>query len=65
MRRRNARVCGKAILGSWATTLPRTALIGILALAPNSLWSQEKAQKDASKDKELSITVQGPGTDAR
>jgi len=61
----NARVRGKATLSSWSTMLSGIALSGLLALAPNSLWSQEKAQKDASKDKELSITVQGPGTDAR
>ena len=60
----NARVRGKATLSSWSTMLSGIALSGLLALAPNSLWSQEKAQKDASKDKELSITVQGPGTDA-
>jgi len=36
----------------------------MLALAPNSLWSQEKSQKDTGKDKELSVTVHGPDTDA-
>jgi hypothetical protein len=61
---RSARVCGKAGLDFWPTTLSGIALAGILALAPNSLCSQEKSQKDASKDKELSITVQGPDTDA-
>lgn len=60
----NARVCGKAALGSWATMLSGIALAGLLALAPNLLFSQEKSQKDASKDKELSITVQGTDTDA-
>jgi hypothetical protein len=61
---RNARVRGKAIRGSGAARLLGIALAGMLALTPNSLWSQAKAQKDASKDKELSVTVQGPDTDA-
>jgi len=39
-------------------------LAAMIALATNSLWAQEKTQKDASKDKELSVTVQGPETDA-
>ena len=60
----NPQMYGKAALRSWTTILLSTGLIGILALAPNSLWSQEKTQKDASKDKELSVTVQGPDTDA-
>jgi hypothetical protein len=45
-------------------TLARIALAGITAIAANSLWAQEKAQKDTSKDKEFSVTVQGPETDA-
>jgi hypothetical protein len=40
------------------------ALAGIMALAAISLLGQEKAQKATSKDKELSVTVQGPETDA-
>jgi hypothetical protein len=40
------------------------ALAGIMALAAFSLLGQEKAQKATSKDKELSVTVQGPETDA-
>jgi len=43
--------------------LARIALAGIMALAAISLMGQEKAQKDISKDKELSVTVQGPETD--
>jgi len=39
-------------------------LAAMIALATNSLWAQEKTQKNASKDKELSVTVQGPETDA-
>ena len=60
----NARLRGKATLGSWVTVLSGLALAGLFALAPNSLCSQEKSQKDASKDKDLSVTVQGPDTDA-
>jgi hypothetical protein len=40
------------------------ALAGMVSLATPSLWAQEKAQKDTSKNKELSVTVQGPDTDA-
>jgi hypothetical protein len=61
---RNARMCGKATLGFWAAALPGMALTGMLALAPISLWAQEKEQKDTGKDKELSVTVHGPDTDA-
>jgi hypothetical protein len=39
-------------------------LAGITALAAISLMGQETAQKDSSKDKDLSVTVQGPETDA-
>ena len=39
-------------------------LAAMIALATNSLWAQEKTQKNASRDKELSVTVQGPETDA-
>jgi len=61
---RNARVCGKATLPFWAAELPGIALAAVLALDPISLWSQEKSQKDTGKDKELSVTVHGPDTDA-
>jgi hypothetical protein len=37
---------------------------GITLLATNVLAGQEKAQKDADKDKQISVTVQGPDTDA-
>jgi hypothetical protein len=60
----NARLRGKATLGSWITALSGLALTGLFALAPNSLCSQEKSQNDVSKDKELSVTVHGPDTDA-
>jgi hypothetical protein len=39
-------------------------LAGITALAAISLTGQENAQKGTRKDKELSVTVQGPETDA-
>jgi hypothetical protein len=61
---RTARACGKAGLDFGATTLSGIALVGMLALAPNSLCSQEKPQKEPGKNKELSVTVHGPDTDA-
>ena len=39
-------------------------LAGITSLAASPLWGQEKEHKDTSKDKEFSVTVQGPETDA-
>jgi hypothetical protein len=39
-------------------------LAGISSLAANALWGQETPQKDASKGKEFSVTVQGPDTNA-
>src|SRR5271154_677192 len=44
--------------------LAGVVLAGIAPLAPNAVLGQEKPQKDASKDKEISATVQGPDTDA-
>lgn len=52
---RNARLCGKRILTFRACIL---GLAGIVGLAANSLCAQE------AKDKDLSVTVQGPDTDA-
>jgi hypothetical protein len=46
------------------SALAGIVLAGITSFAPNSLWAQDKSQKDASKDKELSVTVKGPDTDA-
>jgi hypothetical protein len=46
------------------------ALAGILLVGLTSLlietvaWGQEKSQKDARKDKDISVTVKGPDTDA-
>src|SRR6266576_2454982 len=64
MSKRNARLRCKSVLGSRPSALAGIALAGITALAAISLMGQEKAQKDTSKDKELSVTVQGPETDA-
>jgi hypothetical protein len=64
MSKRNARLRCKSILSSRRSALAGIALAGITALAPISLVGQEKTQKDTSKDKELSVTVQGPETDA-
>src|SRR6202022_3232331 len=50
--------------GRNARLLAQIALAVIVALAAYSVKAQEKPQKDASKDKELSVTVQGPETDA-
>jgi hypothetical protein len=52
------------MVSSRPSALAGIALAGITALAAISLLGQEKAQKATSKDKELSITVQGPDTDA-
>jgi hypothetical protein len=52
------------MLSSRPGALAGIALAGITTLAAISLMAQEKAQKDTNKDKELSITVQGPDTDA-
>jgi hypothetical protein len=64
MSKRNARSRRKRTVISRASRLAGIALAGITALAANSLWGQGKAQKDTSKDKEFSVTVQGPETDA-
>ena len=64
MSKRNARLRCKSILSSRPSAVARIALAGIGALAAISLMGQEKAQKNTSKDKELSVTVQGPETDA-
>jgi hypothetical protein len=47
-----------------AGPLAGIVLAAITSLAANPLWGQEKEHKDTSKDKELSVTVQGPETDA-
>lgn len=45
-------------------SLATIALAAITAPVAISLTGQEKAQKDTSKDKDFSVTVQGPDTDA-
>jgi hypothetical protein len=64
MRKRNARERRKSTVISRPSTLARITLAGIMTLMANSLWGQEKSQKDKSKDKEFSVTVKGPETDA-
>ena len=54
----------KGRASSRAGMLAGIALAGILALALGTLRAQEKAQKDTGKDKEVSLTMQGAGTDA-
>ena len=54
----------KGTISSRTTTLAGLALAGILALPATPLSSQQKSQKDTTNDKELSVTVQGPETDA-
>ncbi len=61
---RNARLQCKTIASSRTSALAGLVVAGIIALGPNSLCAQEKAQKDTSKDREVSVTVQGPETDA-
>ena len=64
MSNRNARLRSRGMLSSHPGALAGIALAGITSLAAISLMAQEKTQKDTGKDKELSITVQGPETDA-
>jgi hypothetical protein len=64
MSKRNARFRCKSVVTSRPSALARIVLAGITAFAASSLWGQEKPQKDTTKDKEFSVTVQGPETDA-
>ena len=65
MSKRDARFRCKSMVTSRPSALARIALAGITALAASSLWGQQKAQKDTSKGKDISVTMQGPETDAR
>ena len=64
MSKRNLRLRRKSMVTVRPSTLARIALAGITAIAANSLRAQEKTQKDAGNEKEFSVTVQGPETDA-
>ncbi len=64
MSRQNAGLRRREIVSSRVRMLAGIALAGILALAGSSLPAQEKAPKDKGKDKEISVTLQGPETDA-
>jgi hypothetical protein len=64
MSKRNTRLRWRTILSLRAIPLAGIALTGITAVAAISFMGQEKAEKNATKDKELSVTVQGPETDA-
>lgn len=63
MSERNARLKYKSMFSSCPSALARIVIAGIMALATISLMGQEKPQS-TSKDKEFSVTVQGPETDA-
>jgi hypothetical protein len=60
----NTRFRCKSMITPRPAALARIALAGMTAMAADSLWAQEKVQKDTSKDKEFSVTMQGPETDA-
>src|ERR1700730_575931 len=60
---RDALLCCKPIL-SFRAMLAGIALPVLLTLAPNAPRAQEKARQDTAKDKDFSVTVQGPDTDA-
>ena len=64
MSNQNAHLRCKGMLSWRRTALAGIALAGMTTLAAISLTGQEKAPKDTRKDKELSVTVQGPETDA-
>jgi hypothetical protein len=61
MSQRNAPSLGKGRAPSRRRALAGIVLAGTTALAANSLWGQGN---DTSKDKDFSVTVQGPDTDA-
>jgi hypothetical protein len=55
--------CGKRIASSQRGALVGMVLAGTVLLAANAVLGQEKSP-NASKDKEVSVSVQGPDTDA-
>ena len=63
MSKRNGRFRHKSMVILRPSALARIAFAGIMALAASSLEAQEK-RKDTTKDKEFSVTVQGPESDA-
>jgi|SRR5579863_3629975 len=56
--------CGKRIAYRSGALMGLVVVVGMALAATNVVWGQDKAQKDASKDKDISVTVQGPDTDA-
>jgi len=64
MSKRNVGLRRKSMVTVRQSTLARIALTGITAITANSLWAQEKTQKDTGNEKEFSVTVQGPETNA-
>jgi hypothetical protein len=61
-RRREEFRCGMMACSRGA--LVWMVLAGMALVAANVVWGQDKPQKDTSKDKDISVTVQGPDTDA-
>jgi hypothetical protein len=64
MSKRNVGLRRKSMVTVRQSTLARIALTGITAIVANSLWAQERTQKDTGNEKEFSVTVQGPETNA-
>jgi hypothetical protein len=64
MTKPNARFRSKSIVARVPAALAGIALAGITTLAATSLRGQDKEQRNASRDKEFSVTVQGSETDA-
>jgi len=60
----NAGVRRNGIVRLHAKMLAGIALAGMLVLAGSSLRAHAQAPKDTSKDKEISVTLQGKDTDA-
>jgi hypothetical protein len=54
---------GESVIG-WRRGALTGMALAVALLGANALWGQDKSQKDTSKDKDISVTVQGPDTDA-